>query len=573
MTEAKSAKITPDPQLLEAIYNATVTPESYDHLMLRWQELLENAVDALGDRRRFVAENHDLIELSQTIPHLKTSFRILEALGREDAGTDKPVKTGNGKPKFMVDAKGQIVWFNGIAVREFMLTKNMTIGDLKLGDSALVLTSQAIAQIAEAAEMPKPFVIAIESKARGRAVHMAATTLTSPEGERHLILEELEAPWHDSIETMLQRAFGLTKSETGITGMLMRGTDMKEIAELRGSTLATVRTQVKAVLRKTQTHSQNELVRLCMIMAAHFPAAKLQNRRDHSDIRFFELPSGRTMPYRVFGPSEGRPILFLHGMLDGVQITSRIDAILHRLNLRIIGPERPFYGSAEGSTVPVAGALEAFANDAAALVEHLDLKDFILLAHMAGSMSAFAISPLVGDRVRAIVAVAAGVPIVSSQQIKAMSPRQRMIAYTARYAPSALPFILRAGIRQIDAGGARQFMQALYPAGSADRAACDDAEIFEVVSEGYRFAVAQGHRAFEIDSYHVIRDWSHLVDRSPHPVHIFHGCQDPVVKIGSVRDFASRHGDRTTLYEHPHIGQLLYYHEPEFVLEHVARLF
>ena len=63
-----------------------------------------------------------------------------------------------------------------------------------------------------------------------------------------------------------------------------------------------------------------------------------------------------------------------------------------------------------------------------------------------------------------------------------------------------MPLITRAGIAQMDSGGMERFINALYRNAPSDLALTKDPEIFELMSDAYRETVAQGSRAFEIDS-------------------------------------------------------------------------
>jgi pimeloyl-ACP methyl ester carboxylesterase len=152
-----------------------------------------------------------------------------------------------------------------------------------------------------------------------------------------------------------------------------------------------------------------------------------------------------------------------------------------------------------------------------------------------------------------------------------MNARQRVVAYTARFAPMLLPAVLRAGIAQIDSGSIDEFMNALYPPNSVDSLLLKQKTVRDAVQAGYRFAVAQGHRGFEIDSWHVTRDWSALARAANiRSVHL-HGTHDPVVSIESVRAFTAGDGP-AELCEVADAGQLLFYADPELVLDRLDSL-
>lgn len=62
------------------------------------------------------------------------------------------------------------------------------------------------------------------------------------------------------IRGRLQRLFGLTPSEAEMTALLAQGQSLEAIAAARGVCLDTVRTQLRAVFKKTGMHRQGELV-------------------------------------------------------------------------------------------------------------------------------------------------------------------------------------------------------------------------------------------------------------------------------------------------------------------------
>ena len=66
----------------------------------------------------------------------------------------------------------------------------------------------------------------------------------------------------------LRRQYGLTASEAAIAGALICGQTVQEIATLRGVSIATIRTQVKVVLEKTQSSGQADLFRLQGLLQA-----------------------------------------------------------------------------------------------------------------------------------------------------------------------------------------------------------------------------------------------------------------------------------------------------------------
>lgn len=66
----------------------------------------------------------------------------------------------------------------------------------------------------------------------------------------------------DQPEETLRALYGLTRSEASVALNLAAGLSINEIADSRDASVETARTQVKAILRKTDTGRQSELVKL-----------------------------------------------------------------------------------------------------------------------------------------------------------------------------------------------------------------------------------------------------------------------------------------------------------------------
>lgn len=264
-------------------------------------------------------------------------------------------------------------------------------------------------------------------------------------------------------------------------------------------------------------------------------------------------------------------MIFLHGMLDGASMVSKMRKAVHDRGYHFICPTRPWFGEAQPDYGPVEDAPIRFGKVLEEMCQRLDVTQPILLGHMAGALYTLAAAAVAPESIRAIVNVAGGVPIVCKSQFSSMSHRQRVVAYTALYTPQLLPFVLRAGISQINSGGEDRFMRSLYATAPLDMEVLDDQEIRRMIMNGYRFATNQGHNAFRIDSYHAVRDWSDVVAQSTCPIYLIHGEHDPVVSAESVRAFTKRYGNRASLTVHEDAGQLIMHKYPERILDMLER--
>ena len=116
------------------------------------------------------------------------------------------------------------------------------------------------------------------------------------------------------------------------------------------------------------------------------------------------LPDGRTLAYTEIGDPDGAPVLYFHGAPGGRLELAVLDGAFADQGIRLITADRPGYG---GSS-PLAGrTTAAWADDVAALADHLGVGRFGIMGLSSGGPYTVACAALLGDRVTGAV-VAAG---------------------------------------------------------------------------------------------------------------------------------------------------------------------
>lgn len=95
-----------------------------------------------------------------------------------------------------------------------------------------------------------------------RFVSLAETVQAAFEGARLVVIVADPEYCPEPTQELLLQAFGLTRREAAVATQLMCGCSLQEIAETTGTGVGTVRAQTKAVLAKTGTKRQAELVGL-----------------------------------------------------------------------------------------------------------------------------------------------------------------------------------------------------------------------------------------------------------------------------------------------------------------------
>ncbi|MCP5366331.1 MAG: hypothetical protein H6906_02330 [Hyphomicrobiales bacterium] len=78
----------------------------------------------------------------------------------------------------------------------------------------------------------------------------------------------IAAHWPDGLDAALARAFAFTGAEVEILRLLAGGLRVKDIAARRRRSVDTIRTQIRSMLEKSETGSQDQLVLTGLNMAA-----------------------------------------------------------------------------------------------------------------------------------------------------------------------------------------------------------------------------------------------------------------------------------------------------------------
>jgi len=560
-------------RLIGSIYEVVLSPDHFDSFMADWSVFVEEAARRLGELQ--VTDGQSARHLDDPVieAHFRRAFALFERMGRGETvilpgeGPDPLLRLGRG---------GQVIESGPEAEALFGPAPGIAAIRAALDpDSAQRLSAVLAAQ--DRAPASGRFAVLSLAGATGQGSGLpgggllALATGRDASGEGFVTsLRPMAIGWSRALDDLLTASFRLTPREGDLVRDLVQGGDLAGIAASSGKSLNTLKAQLKSVFAKTRTSSQSELMRLVAVLVLHGPdtGRAAEPLRPGAGERLLDLGDGRLMPVQVQGPEGGVPVIFVHGMLEGLASLSRVDAALAAAGIRLYAPMRANFGTALADP-RLREAPDLFARDLGRALPLLGLGRVVLLGHMAGTIYAHAAAARL-EQVAGVATVAGCVPILSTLQFAAMTPRQRAVAYTARFAPALLPAILRAGMAQIDSRSAENFMMPLYAKGSRDREAIERLGIAETILDGYRYTVAQGPKAFHIDAWHVTRNWSALVDAGSCPVHMIHGTDDPVVTLDSVRAFAAMR-NRVTLHELDGEGQLILYSRPESVLAEVAR--
>ncbi len=389
----------------------------------------------------------------------------------------------------------------------------------------------------------------------------------------YTVVRSLELDWLPSVTTALRKVFGFTKAESEICRLLFAYRDLQAVADQRGVTIETVRTQVKRILSKAEVHSKAELVRLLALLCAR--AAFQQDRADltWSDPlgreQILTRRDGRKLAYSWMGAEAGRPVLFVAGQTSFSFLTEAICAELERRDIKLISPSLPGHGNSDPVTtqeqlIDGCDAIEE-------LCEALDLGPVPAVTSRGGQFYLIHLALRRPDLISALLCVS--LPWSISPNRKESLPwRQLTFFRLALDAPAAFDVACRLGYRMVKQRGPDFYLSRGYNDSGVDSETIADPEIKPLLRAAIRHVLAQGYLAFkreqEMCAKSPISDW---VRKLQVPLHWLVPGQ-----IGTIDDTDLEHirslNPLVSLEFIPEAGELLPYQLPELFCERLGEL-
>ncbi|KMW59880.1 Transcriptional regulator, LuxR family/hydrolase, alpha/beta fold family [Candidatus Rhodobacter oscarellae] len=361
--------------------------------------------------------------------------------------------------------------------------------------------------------------------------------------------------WRESVGTILKQAFQLTQAEQGVVRRLTEGQDTKSIANARGTTVGTVREQLKSIISKMNVRSQADVVRLALTLG-EFPQAQAAETRPsqapetafaakgrwlQSEVwkpfKSVTLPDGRHMTYHDMGPQSGNPILFSHMGSAMVRWTPAMVHSAFEHNLRVICPIRAGYGHSDNLRTD-ADVLSTTSADAVFLLQHLGLSRLPYAIH--GSDFPFA-ADLVArhpEVVSELIGIGARPCLPNGLDVQGAGQWQRFFVWAARHNPGLARFAAKAVMMMAKRIGPEAMLRKLCQDSPADLMLLETDEVRQILVANLELMAGpstNAAQAFAMEYVAFHADWSHLMQRMRHiPVRVYIAEQDPTIDINAI---------------------------------------
>ncbi|MCF6275052.1 MAG: alpha/beta hydrolase [Robiginitomaculum sp.] len=495
--------------LLDRAHRASDDGEQLD-------QLLESA-------NAYIFEDHANAVITKGLPHfadfdpyLERHVARLEAMIEKRSDENSAGLSLGHHAQIVISDKGQILTSNSLAKLLLSEQTKGYIEHLQISLDGLSAIREILTEVRAGVQNLERIIYLQTEEDSPRSAFGYCRTIPVGTEQTGLHISMSFFEWSPALYKKLQAALDLSNSEALVLQGVLNKQSYGEIAKERNRTVDTIKTQAKAVLRKAGCARMDQLAHLCTSIAyvvglaeANTPIALVQPAWVSPRISMHELemPDGRTLGYYEYGDPKGKPILFIHGFFQGPYFSDDMKRQFLQNNLRVIAPSRPLFGVASKPAKNL-DYNQTTCTDTKALLAHLDISEKVVIAaHHGGSSHAFRITKMLGDQVKGMVMIGAGIPI-HKEHLKFMSREKRMISAAARHAPSVLNLIITIGLKTYHKKGIQSFLLDHYAPNQIDMDCLENPEMNKLICDGMYHLFEQGRQAFLYDARIQMEDWS-----------------------------------------------------------------
>jgi pimeloyl-ACP methyl ester carboxylesterase/DNA-binding CsgD family transcriptional regulator len=534
--------------LLDKAYDASFQPDSFHDLMKAAHDFYFSEPDDFSAHALAVSDYENNASISS---HLARIERLLDERELENRSHSSNIN----RPALialLIDPETGIVEGNVLAKGFFGHGFPIHMNKLNL-DASSRRKLLDLAREAVAAEGFNNEICLIKRKDE-TAAHLAKygkwinAEFTNGAWARGLAVSIAHFEWTAEALQFCQSMFDLSVSETEVLAALLNGQSQAEIARSRRRSVETIKAQSKAILRKSGCSRTTDLLVLATTYGLLVDPGKQQSRSSRAEVlaisrpdRIFTRADGRKISYGVYGDPGGKPVLFIHGLVQGPFFPADMIGKFKEDGIRVIAPSRPSFGQTDPPHDWKAFD-QTVVDDVIQLLPEITNDPLTVIAHQGGTSHACRIAFALGKQTRNMVMVGAGIPIDEKKHISHMGVQTRVAALGVKYTPRILETLIHIGIVNWLRKGIRPYAEHLFSNSPTDQALLDDPRIYTICEAGILHMIEQGAKAIIYDGKAAMADWESDFLKLTCPIKWLHGTKDPIMRYDFVQEFVVTHG-------------------------------
>lgn len=480
-----------------------------------------------------------LIEKADAAMRLEADTGLAGLRGEFDDASNVILRSGTyGKGEeeiqFAFDSKAKVTSSTATAVSVFGLAPGESVFD-RLGNSGRT---------------------ALEDIIRGRRSLASLTLFTYPnlrpvpvlvtsQGNDSFHAIAIVLRWTDAIAPLLQSGYHLTDAEVDVVELLFRGHQPKDIAQRRERSLETVRTQIRKICTKTDTHGQADIIHLVYGLIATTQSNQAGLAAEAHGNFMLTAPSGRRIDVECTGPDTGRPLLFLHGCLGGRRLPQ--DALTRLKDRRIVAPGRPGHGQTQADATL---SVQDVAQDLFFVLDFFGIGEVDVLTYDLGAPYGLWMSAIQPARIRSLLCLAPVPPLTDWKDVWSLPVETRVFSVLSRLNPSAAHYFALLGGQRILRQGPADFAKIVFASSRFDRRLVERDETAQrLFWHGHAWHVERGPHGFLADAKLSSQPWHQDLPRLQTPPRFLTGAKDRNTPRSGLKTLANQVGAELNVAE------------------------
>jgi len=385
-----------------------------------------------------------------------------------------------------------------------------------------------------------------------------------------------KATWNPALVPLLETAYNLTVAEIEVLQGLVELGSLNEVAEQRGRSIRTVRTQMTHIFGKLGISSQTELAlflaTLTQLMSKERHPSDIS--KEWSQVREVEVVQrvldvdGRKLSYIEYGDPNGDPVFMVHSTTPP-EMTPDFRRACHDAGLRMIAAHKP--GISGGSTRPAKHGPEELVADYLAVLAAENVVDPIICGHCSGGLYALELAKNLGSRPKRVLLLDTGVPLRTRRDLMRLPKTIRRTFIPARYMPEILLVphrIFAANFRRSPAGESRVVDYFFNGSPHDQELTRVDRKYYEITRQIIEYSFSDVDRLVN-DVRRWANDWSDKLALDDQSFCAFvHGAENTMFKVSDIEERISGN-EKKHVFSSAGMGQLQVYQDSSAFLEGV----
>lgn len=453
-------------------------------------------------------------------------------------------------PAFLVESDGHISAQNAMVGVTYDLNMGDKISDLPVTLKLSESVEDVVKQVTSS-RFAKGDAVFKQALSRGSTHELTLAIIKSKQGERAAALVFIiSSQFSVKAAKLVQNNYKLTTAECQILISFVEGYSLKEIADVRARSYATVRTQFNSLMTKMGAHNQAALLRTALSLSDfNTEVEKLSTVLAHPFRRAANImrEGGRMVDVCFCGDPAGTPLLHIPTAAAN-RFNSNVEEALFKSGLYLITVCPPAHGLTDPEPSGV-DRRQCKAEDIEAVLDMLNIDNCPVMVTSAGTYGAFDLAASLPERISQILLVAASPPGTYWSQYGTGAPWVDAIFRVDEKFTAVRRIVGAANLKALVTVGSKQYHKIQLAGNSKDVETVMKPENVVELEYALESATSFGMGSILEDIRVLFTDYSEKISSSGCKVSIIHGEKDPMFPIEAMRSFQADYPDRVDLVE------------------------